>query len=150
MLPNFWVGRALTSFTPIQLTRMLPESLARLRSYLATAAREHRVVTYGELMSKYHLSRGPALSGAIGEVDRLEREEGRLGFAAIVVRKDTGFPGGGYFCDDTLPSRLRRPRSLASDPRLSRPERRHIRRLQHEIWAFYSQSRDGALAVSFS
>jgi hypothetical protein len=33
-------------------------------------------------------------------------------FAAIIVHKDTGFPGEGFFCDDELPPSLRRPYSM--------------------------------------
>ena len=125
---------------------MRSKDLAVLCSHLTKAARAHRLVTYGELMRLYNLSRGRSLSAAIEEVDRREYEEGRLGFAAIIVRKDTGYPGGGYFCDDSLPPRLRRPRSRASDPKLSQPEQKYIGRLQRKIWTFYSCSGE-ALSV---
>jgi hypothetical protein len=88
-------------------------------------------------MKRHHLSRGRQLTQTIGEVDRAEYQMGRPGFAAIIVRKDFGFPGGGYFCDDTLPPNLQRPRSRASDPRLSAAEMRHLRWQQRRIWAFY-------------
>jgi len=114
--------------------------LKGLRSHLAAAARKRNVVTYGELMRKYHLSRGKVLSQVIGEIDMLECEEGGPGFAAIIVRKDTGFPGGGYFCDDVLPTRLRRSKDRASDPKLSEQEQKHVKRQQHKIWDFYSYS----------
>jgi len=73
------------------------------------------------------------------EVDRAERLKGAPGFAAIVVRKDTEFPGGGYFCDDDLPVSLRRPASRSTDPRLSDTEKDHIRRQQRRIWEFYGK-----------
>ena len=77
------------------------------------------------------------MSEAIGEVDRIEYRSAAPGFAAIIVRKDTGYPGGGYFCDDVLPARLRRPKGRSSNPRLSEAEKEHIRESQKRIWAFY-------------
>jgi hypothetical protein len=112
--------------------------LEKMRRHLAKAAHARSKVTYGELMKNYHLSRGRRLSQAIGEVDRAEYARGSPGFAAIVVRKDTGFPGGGYFCDEELPTGLRRTRARSSDPRLSRAEKDHVLRQQEKIWAHYA------------
>jgi hypothetical protein len=116
---------------------MALHSIARMRRELLTAARAGSTVTYGKLMKNHRLSRGKALSHAIGEVDRLEYARNAPGFAAIVVRKDTGFPGGGFFCDDDLPPSLRRPRTRGSDPRLSAKEINYIRKARRKIWAFY-------------
>lgn len=88
-------------------------------------------------MKRFGLSRGRVLSELIGLVDRKEYESGAPGFAAIVIRKDTGYPGGGYFCDDGLPPRLRRPRGRSADPRLSGQEMAHVRAQQERIWAYY-------------
>jgi len=104
---------------------------------LLEAARRGRTVTYGELMNRFHLSRGRRISAAIDEVDRAEHLKGAPGFAAIVVRKDTGYPGGGYFCDDDLPASLRRPASRSTDPRLSAEEKGHVRGQQRRIWEYY-------------
>jgi len=114
-----------------------PEHLKRVRSDLMAAAQRRSVVNYGELMKRYHLSRGHVLSRAIEEVDRAENEQGMPGFAAIVVRADTGFPGGGYFCDDGLPPSIRRSRARSPDPRLSAEEIRHVKQCQQKIWAYY-------------
>jgi len=112
-------------------------NLRRMRSDLVKAARGRTVVTYGELMKRHGLSRGRKLSQTIGEIDRAECEKGMPGFAAIIVRKDTGFPGGGYFCDDALPRALQRPRTRASDPHLSSDEVRHLKLQQRRIWNYY-------------
>jgi len=88
-------------------------------------------------MKNYGLSRGRVLSKVIGQIDRLEYTRGAPGFAAIVVRKDTGFPGGGYFCDDDLPAGLSRSRERSTDPRLAPPERDYVLEQQKRIWAFY-------------
>jgi len=97
----------------------------------------HTLVTYGELMKRHHLSRGRRLSQTICEIDRTEYAKGRPGFAAIIVRKDTAYPGGGYFCDEGLPPALRRPKNRASDPKLSLTEVRYLKRQQRKIWAYY-------------
>jgi hypothetical protein len=90
---------------------------------LLRAATERRTVTYGFLMSKFRLSRGaPAGNGVVG---------------VIGVRKDTGYPGGGFFCWNEIPPALRRARREGSNPRLSDAEKRYVRRLQEEIWGYY-------------
>jgi hypothetical protein len=111
---------------------------AAMRLALLSAARSRGTVTYGRLMKTYHLSRGRRLSQTIGEVDRVEYSRGAPGFAAIIVRKDTGFPGGGYFVDDALPPGLRRARGRGNNPRLSSAERRHVLEQQRKIWEYYS------------
>ncbi len=113
--------------------------LGRIRSDLLSAARERATVTYGYLMKRHGLPRGQRLSRTIGEIDRIECDKGAPGFAAIIVRKDTGYPGGGYFCDDELPPRLRRPRKRSSDPRLSTEEVGYVTKQQRRIWAYYGK-----------
>jgi hypothetical protein len=108
---------------------------------LLRAAFDHRIVTYGVLMRKFRLSRGApggkGVVGVVGEVDRHEAQKGAPGFAAIVVRKDTGYPGGGFFCWEGVPSALRRPKREGSNPRLSDAEKKYVRKLQEEIWSYY-------------
>jgi hypothetical protein len=110
-----------------------------MRKPLFRAAACGKTVNYGALMRAFGLSRGRALSEMIGEVDERENAAGAPGFAAMIVRKDTGFPGGGYFCDSSLPSALRRPRSKASDPHLSESEKKYIRTKQNSIWKYYAR-----------
>jgi hypothetical protein len=109
-----------------------------LRQELLVAAKAHGTLTYGDLMRILRISRGHPLSEAISAVDREEYRRGAPGFAAIVVRKDTGFPGGGFFCDDDLPPSLRRPFSRAKDPRLSAAEMNYVKEEQAKIWDYYS------------
>jgi len=109
-----------------------------LREELARAARARGTLTYGELMKLLGISRGRPLFDAIVEVDRAEHARGAPGFAAIIVRKDTGFPGGGFFCDDGLPASLRRPFSRANDPKLSASEMNYVKEAQKKIWDYYS------------
>ena len=112
-----------------------------VRRELLRAASHRTTVTYGFLMRKFRLSRGApkgkGVVGVIGEIDRGEARRGAPGFAAIVVRKDTGYPGGGFFAWDGVPSGLRRPKREGSDPRLSDAEKEYVRRLQEEVWSYY-------------
>jgi hypothetical protein len=111
--------------------------LEGLRQDLLKAARTRGTLTYGEMMRTLGISRGRPLFEAIVEADRGEHTRGAPGFAAIIVRRDTGFPGGGFFCDDELPQSIRRPFSRASDPRLSAAEMNYIKEAQEKVWAYY-------------
>ena len=120
-----------------------PLVIGNVRRELMRAARERRTVTYGRLMKRFGLSRGRRLSHVIGKVDRKEYESGAPGFAAIIVRKDTGYPGGGYFCGDDLPPGLRRQAGRGTDPRLSAAEKEHIGKQREKIWAYYARAARG-------
>ena len=111
-----------------------------LRGELIKAARARGTLTYGELMKLLGISRGRPLFDAIVEVDRAEYARGAPGFAAIIVRKDTGFPGGGFFCDDGLPPDLRRPFSRANDPKLSASELNYVKEAQKRIREYNSEA----------
>ncbi|MDG6989331.1 MAG: hypothetical protein JRN21_08450 [Nitrososphaerota archaeon] len=102
------------------------------------AARARSTLTYGQLMNILGVSRGRPLFDSIVAVDRDEYAKGAPGFAAIIVRKDTGFPGGGFFCDDDLPAGLRRPFSRAADPNLSADEINYVKEAQQKIWDYYT------------
>ncbi|HEV2226588.1 MAG TPA: hypothetical protein VGR56_07280 [Nitrososphaerales archaeon] len=115
-------------------------TLGKMRIDLLRAARAKSKVTYGELMKRYHLSRGRPLIQAIGQIDLKEYERGAPGFAAIIVRRDTGFPGGGYFCDDDLPPGLRRNSASRTDPKLTPAEKAYVLRQQKIIWAHYTKT----------
>ena len=119
-------------------TSVEPTGVEALRQELRKTAKSHGTLTYGELMEIMGISRGRPLFEAIAAVDRAEYSRGAPGFAAIIVRKDTGFPGGGFFCDDDLPPVLRRPFARASDPKLSAAEMNYVKDAQKKIWAYYS------------
>lgn len=112
--------------------------LEDLRKELVKAARARGTLTYGQLMKIMGISRGPPLFNVIAEVDRAEYARGAPGFAAIIVRRDTGFPGGGFFCDDDLPLSLKRPYARASDPKLTAAEMNYVKEAQRKIWDYYA------------
>jgi len=117
-------------------------ALEVLRDELLKAARARGTLTYGQLMKIMKVSRGPGLVDAISAVDRAEYSNGAPGFAAIIVRKDTGLPGGGFFCDPDLPPSLRRPYDRASDPKLSAAEMNYVKEAQRKVWDYYERSPD--------
>ena len=112
-----------------------------MRKVLLDAASARRTVTYGRLMELFGLLRGDtgrSVVGMLGDVDRKEIQKGAPGFAAIVVRKDTGYPGGGFFCWDDVPAELRRPTEKCQDPKLSQAEKEYVRMQQERIWEYYA------------
>ena len=115
----------------------------KMRKELVKAAVERRTVTYGFLMKKFGISRGSAegdtVIGALGEIDRQEYREGAPGFACLVVRKDTGYPGGGFFCWDGVPPELRRPSGKGQDSTLTDAERAYVDRERERVWAYYGR-----------
>ncbi len=114
-----------------------------MRRVLLEAAYGRRTVTYGELMERFGFSRGgpsgESVVAALDEIDKEEHQMGGPGFAAIVVRKDTGFPGGGFFCWSGTPAHVRRPQDQSSNPKLSQGEKDYVRGLQEKIWAYYRE-----------
>jgi hypothetical protein len=119
---------------------MQDSAIETLRQELVRVATARGTLTYGELMRILGISRGPPLFEAISTVDKAEYARGAPGFAAIIVRKDTGFPGGGFFCDNDLPPSLRRPFSRANDPKLSAAEMNYVKEAQRKIWDYYSSN----------
>lgn len=112
--------------------------LETLREELVRAAKARGTLTYGQLMKIMGVPRGAPLFDVIAAVDRAEYSKGAPGFAAIIVRKDTGFPGGGFFCDDDLPASLRRPYERASDPKLNAAEINYVKEARRKIWEYYA------------
>jgi hypothetical protein len=112
-----------------------------MRKELIKAAVERRTVTYGYLMGKFGISRGSSsgdtVVGALAEIDQREYAVGAPGFAAIVVRKDTGYPGGGFFCWDGVPDELRRPNGEGQNPVLTDAEKEYVNKEREKIWAYY-------------
>ena len=121
-------------------SRLGTEFIQKARELLLHAAGVRETVSYGRLMSMMGISRGRPLFDLILKVDRYERSKGAPGFAAIIVRKDTGYPGGGFFCDDELPESLRRPFSRASDPKLTAAEMNYVKNEQRKIWEYYASA----------
>jgi hypothetical protein len=84
------------------------EAKTRLLALLLDAATSQTTVTYGEAARVAFHGRFSARSGALmdllGEVDSEQEAARGVMIASLVVRKDTGMPGEGYFAfaDDEL------------------------------------------------
>jgi hypothetical protein len=131
-------GYCISQATKRPMQDMSTPEVEGLRQVLLKVAGSGGTLSYGELMRLLGISRGRPLFDAIVEVNKAEYSKGAPGFAAIIVRKDTGYPGGGFFCDDDLPPSLRRPFSRANDPRLSAAELNYVKAEQRKVWAYYS------------
>lgn len=113
-----------------------------MRRVLVEAAIERKTVTYGQLMKRFSLSRGhgrgKTVVGALDEIDSAERAAGAPGFAALVVRKDTGYPGHGFFAG-------RRKESGGGDggSRLTLEEKDYANREKEKIWGYYRRRETG-------
>jgi hypothetical protein len=116
-----------------------------VRKELFAFASAGETVTYGHIMKKFGISRGHpkglGIGGILGQIDIAETRRGAPGFAAIVVRKDTRFPSGGFFCGDDVPPRLRKGKREATDPRLTEAQKRYVRERQRRIWRYYKKVR---------
>lgn len=77
------------------------DAAERLRSLLFEVAARRSTVTYGEVARRVFDGRFSARSGALmdllGRVDTEEAAASGTVIASLVVRKDTGIPGDGYF-----------------------------------------------------
>lgn len=110
-----------------------------MRRMLAEAAAARRTVTYGQLMKKFGLSRGSGrgntVVGALDQVDRAERAAGAPGFAALVVREDTGYPGLGFYAGRRKGSGL-----TPADKEYAKKER-------EKVWSYYRRPAAGSMEI---
>jgi hypothetical protein len=69
-----------------------------VRQWLIETAREHRLVTYGELGEQFNIPawRGP-MGRILGDISTSEYNDRRPFLSAIVVRQDTQRPGSGFW-----------------------------------------------------
>lgn len=88
--------------SPVRLTDALWETLrAEMREIMIAAAQSARTLTYSELCLAlttatlhYH---SPLLTRLLVEIGEEEMRAGRPVLPAVVVSKQTGMPGAGYF-----------------------------------------------------
>jgi hypothetical protein len=74
---------------------------AEMRDLMIQAARMRMTITYSELtmqlQTAYIHYHSPLLVKLLNEIGREENDAGRGALPAVVVAKQTGMPGGGYF-----------------------------------------------------
>ena len=74
--------------------------LKEMRDVMIEQAKLRQTITYGDLalrLSVYLAPRSFVFSQLLREIGREEDAAGRGSLPAVVVRKSTGIPGGGYF-----------------------------------------------------
>lgn len=74
-----------------------------MRAILINQARQRATITYSSLaasMQTVHMHhRAPYFHKLLRDMDADEVHDGRPSLAALVVRKDTGIPGSGFFTE---------------------------------------------------
>jgi hypothetical protein len=105
-----------------------------------SAKREHPI-TYGEIMRECHIPRGQpvrngkAIGDVVGKISEWTSDEWRVYLSAIVVHKNTSYPGGGFFGLKRIPSRLVREEAKWADQRLNADEKTFVRNCQQKVFA---------------
>lgn len=78
-----------------------------MRTLMIEAARARETMTYAELCMRLQTARvhyhSSFLVHMLDEIGREEMAAGRGALPAVVVRKDSGIPGGGYFRETAHP-----------------------------------------------
>ncbi len=104
---------------------------------LRDLARGGKTMTYGELMSRFHVSRG-RIHGIAELLWRISEMEACLVgpshdpphfISAVVVRSTSGYPSGGFFGLAGIPPDLERPERLYVDSVLSDDEKRYVEKI---------------------
>ena len=118
----------------------LREDVVRL---IVESAKKGRTITYGEIMRKCGIPRGQpthngkAIGDVVGRISEWTRENWGIYLSAIVVHKDTGYPGGGFFGLSGIPAEFARDEAGWDDRRLTADERSFLSKRQQEVltWA---------------
>jgi hypothetical protein len=106
------------------------------------SAKRGRTITYGEIMRKCHVPRGQpvrngkAIGDVVGLISEWTRERWGVYLSAIVVHKNTSYPGGGFFGLPEIPAKLARDEAGWTDQRLTADEKLFLRNCQREVFAW--------------
>jgi hypothetical protein len=118
----------------------LREDVVRL---IVESAKRGRTITYGEIMRKCRIPRGQpthngkAIGDVVGRISEWTWETSGIYLSAIVVHKDTGYPGGGFFGLSGIPAKFARDEAGWGDRRLTPGEKSFLSKRQQEVltWA---------------
>jgi hypothetical protein len=106
------------------------------------SARLGRPITYGEIMRKCHVPRGQpvrngkAIGDVVGLISEWTWERWGVYLSAIVVHKNSAYPGGGFFGLPGIPAKLARDEAGWADQRLTADEKIFLRSSQREVFAW--------------
>lgn len=117
----------------------LREDVVRL---IVESAKKGQTITYGEIMRKCRIPRGQpthngkAIGDVVGRIREWTWENRGIYLSAIVVHKDTGYPGGGFFGLSGIPSKFARDEAGWSDRKLTTAEKSFLSKRQQEAFAW--------------
>lgn len=117
----------------------LREDVVRL---IVKAAKQGRIITYGEIMRKCRIPRGQpthngkAIGDVVGRISEWTWENWGVYLSAIVVHKNTGYPGGGFFGLPGIPGEFARDEAGWADQRLTADEKAFLGKRQQEAFAW--------------
>jgi hypothetical protein len=120
---------------------------------LIRAAQKERTVGYGPIMRACGIPRGQAVDNGkaigniVGVISEWTFERWGVYLSSIVVHKDTGYPGGGFFGLPGMPSRFRRDSSRWTDQALSADEKAFIDKRQEDVFKW---AKGSGLSVTIS
>jgi hypothetical protein len=125
--------------------RLLPKTLEkyveRARPILVEVARGGGVITYEKLNNRLGGSPGRGYIGdVLGQVTRIEQEQGRPKVSAVVVRVDTKMVSGGFFGFPDTPEAVRRStRPEFKNPRLSHADQEYWQAQLQEVYRYWRE-----------
>ncbi len=118
-----------------------PFDMQEAMDELRELGRGGKTMTYGELMSRFHVSRGRT-HGIAELLWRIsEREACSVGLShdpphfisAVVVRSISGYPSGGFFGLAGIPPELERSERMYGNPSLSDDEKRYVEMIRDHL-----------------
>jgi hypothetical protein len=120
---------------------------------LLRAAQRGRTVMYGSIMRACGIPRGQithngkAIGDVVGAISEWTWESWGVYLSSIVVDKNTGFPGGGFFGLTGIPSKLKRNPAQWAENKLSDEEKAFIKKCQIDVFMW---ARERQLSISVS
>lgn len=86
---------------------------------------------------------GKAIGDVVGRISEWSRENWRIYLSAIVVHKNTGYPGGGFFGLPGIPAKFARDEAGWTDQRLTADEKAFLCKRQQEVFAWARRRKIG-------
>jgi hypothetical protein len=115
-----------------------------IRKRLIEVAKKGSKISYKELMDEFCLARGGHPSAknrvgdVVGDISNFEHSNGRPLISSVVVHKNNGYPGSGFFGLDGIPEQLRRTEKSFKNP-LSLDDKKFVQEEQKRVWDWWKK-----------